>query len=319
MPDANNARVVINIKGGLGNQMFQYAFYRYLLCKGINACLDIDSIFYQNLPNFKYKLDYFNLDKKIACFAECRYLIDLASAYRINILVKKRLWLPIIIKIVRKLLKTAVFSKKTYQVETLEHNAEYFVKHINKESSLYLDGYFQSYRHINEIRQIILNDFTFTKGLTPQISEIAKIMERTNSVSLHVRRGDYLKYKKYNVCSIYYYQAAVEYINSRQADLSYFIFSDDLAYIKTNFTFLKNYCIVDTSKENPSDYYDLFLMSHAKHNIIANSTFSWWGTYLNQNPNKIVLVPEKWQLGDDNQSMINLICPPEWIRIPLTK
>jgi hypothetical protein len=319
MSKISDSKVIINIKGGLGNQMFQYAFYKYLLYDGINVYLDIDSISYQNLSHSKYKLDYFDFEKKIAKFSECKCLNDLASSYQLTLLIRKRLWRPIITKIVRKILKLSVGSQKTYQVETREHNVEYFIKNINKESSLYIDGYFQAYKHIDKIKDVILNDFVFTKLLTPKILEIEEKIKNTNSVSIHIRHGDYLKYKKYNICSIRYYQNAIEYINSVYKNLSYFIFSDDIDYIKEKFTFLENYFIVDNSKEDISDYYDLFLMSCTKHNIIANSTFSWWGAYLNKNQNKLVLVPEKWQIDDDNQSMVNLICPPEWIRVPLTK
>jgi hypothetical protein len=181
-----------------------------------------------------------------------------------------------------------------------------------------MSGWFQSYKYLNSIREIILSDFSFKLDIPESIESVLNAIIDSNSVSLHVRRGDFIDsedgFKMFGViCTHQYYVNAYAYLQTKYSDLCYFIFTNDVKWVKANFVFLKNYNIVDTSKENLSDYYDLFLMTRTKHNIIANSTFSWWGAWLNQNPSKIVIAPEKW-LGD-NSLTTDEICPPEWIRV----
>jgi hypothetical protein len=217
-----------------------------------------------------------------------------------------------------KFVKIPYELKNIHYSETKENRNFYLDGLPFYGKSIYMSGWFQSYKYLNSISGIILSDFSFKFDIPKSIKNILHDIESSNSVSLHVRRCDFIDsedgLKLFGaICTHQYYINAYNYLQLKYSDLRYFIFTDDIEWVKSNITFLENYFIVDTSSENPSDYYDLFLMTRTKHNIIANSTFSWWGAWLNQNPHKIVITPEKW-LGDDSITT-NEICPPEWIRM----
>lgn len=140
------------------------------------------------------------------------------------------------------------------------------------------------------------------------------------SVSLHVRRGDSVSNPKYNkisgnVCTEEYYRKAVAYLIEREADLSFYIFSDDIAWVKEQFDFLQgvNTVFVDHN-HGKNSYIDMWLMSECSHNIVANSTFSWWGAWLNKSPNKLVLAPNRW-FKNNARLEDNHIVPDSWVKI----
>jgi hypothetical protein len=170
------------------------------------------------------------------------------------------------------------------------------------------------------IRETLLDEFRFDQPLVPHVEDVLSNIKAENSVSIHVRRGEYCTLRWWNglgsVCSLQYFKNAVGYFEDNYSNLKYFIFSDDKEYVKDNFRWLKNSVIVDIPDNTMCDYYDLFLMSECRHNIIANSTFSWWAAFLNKNPNKKVVVPfgkfsGDWITADE-------ICPPDWIRVLTT-
>ncbi len=134
-------------------------------------------------------------------------------------------------------------------------------------------------------------------------------IKNSNSVSLHVRRGDYLKIKNINVLDVDYYMKAVDYIKKNVEKPMFYIFSDDLDWCKNNLGFLNNCNYVDLTQ---TEIDDLKLMSFCQHNIIANSSFSWWGAWLNQNPKKIVIAPKEWLINDPGSSNVIL---SDWIKL----
>jgi hypothetical protein len=113
-----------------------------------------------------------------------------------------------------------------------------------------------------------------------------------------------------------YYRNSIQYLSSKYNDLFYYIFSDDIEYIKLNFFFLKNYAIIDNSSLEISDYYDLYLMTQVNHLIISNSTFSWWAAYLNTDPKKTVIAPERYHF-DNSWVQSDDLYPPEWIKLSI--
>ncbi len=141
-------------------------------------------------------------------------------------------------------------------------------------------------------------------------------IESTNAVSLHIRRGDYVKVKETNdfhgVCSIAYYETAIELITNKINDPVFYIFSDDMDWVKKNFNIRQNHVFVDAN-DAATNYEDMRLMSLCKHNIIANSSFSWWGAWLNPSSSKTVIAPKKW-MKDPSIETIDLI-PGNWIRL----
>ena len=138
-----------------------------------------------------------------------------------------------------------------------------------------------------------------------------KQIKESNAVSLHVRRGDYLLHDVHNTDKLEYYTKAMTYLESKVDNPTYFMFSDDIEWVKQNFRSQHKMIFVDFN-DAKTNYEDIKLMSNCKHNIIANSSFSWWSAWLNTNPNKIVTAPQVWFNGDmyDYTDLV----PKSWIR-----
>jgi hypothetical protein len=172
------------------------------------------------------------------------------------------------------------------------------------------------YRPAVLLRDILLKELVFVHQMPKYFNKILNEIENVNSVAIHVRRCDYMTQEYYYdrgyVCSLQYYKNAVEFMETYHAGLKYYIFSDDFDWVLNNFDFLENYFLVDTSIMDKSAYYALFLMSKCKHNIIANSCFSWWGAFLNSNPKKTVVCPTDFR---SLYTMADEVFPPEWIRV----
>lgn len=181
-------------------------------------------------------------------------------------------------------------------------------KQINYQPNILLSGYFQSEKYFIKNRNEILNLFSIDELGEKVIKEKYKDFNFENSCSLHVRRGDYLKYPEIHpTCDLKYYQNCIDNVESKNI----LIFSDDLNWCKKNLYFEnKNLVFI---KDN-TDYIDLWLMSLCKNNIIANSTFSWWGAWLNKNENKKVFTPKVWFGPNANHNTEDLI-PERWEKI----
>ena len=183
---------------------------------------------------------------------------------------------------------------------------------LNLRDNKYLMGNWLSPKYFQDIRNILLGEIVLDKQLPEKTKTILNDIESCNSVSVHIRRGDYVKYPKLGVCSDDYYKEAFEYFKKNITNPTFFVFSDEMDYVRKNLYFPENTHFVSNS--NIKDYEELVLMSKCSHNIIANSSFSWWGAWLNQNPNKIVIAPKIWRA--DGKSIADYV-PKElnWIRI----
>ncbi|MGB4399643.1 MAG: alpha-1,2-fucosyltransferase [Daejeonella sp.] len=182
-------------------------------------------------------------------------------------------------------------------------------------SNVLLEGYWQTEKYFLQIRPILLNEFRwepFTDHLNPIVCES---ISKDNSVGLHVRRGDFIEnaviHNHHGVCDIDYYRRAISHVNANIENPTYYVFSDDIAWAKREFASLSSVKFIDHNKGSES-FRDMQLMSYCKHNIIANSSFSWWGAWLNQNENKVVVAPEKW-FKNLEMSTTDLI-PSRWIK-----
>lgn len=283
--------IIIKIIGGLGNQMFQYSFYKSLQSKGFNVYADLSDFEDYPLHN-GYELGrIFNLT------------VRTPSKFILN------LFKPNQTKWVFRKLKRVLNLKKTYRVEEKEFRFDpSFLSDTNK----YYFGYWQNEGYFHDIADQIKHDFIFPKIVDIENKTILQKITNTQSVSIHVRRGDYLKDPLLgNICNLYYYEEAILNINSKIKDTQFFVFSDDMAWCRQNLK-LENVTYIDLNKGKNS-YIDMQLMSNCKHNIIANSSFSWWGAWLNNNTNKVVIAPGKWVNnldGDDTD-----ICPKNWIKL----
>jgi hypothetical protein len=213
-------------------------------------------------------------------------------------------------KYIDNILRNVSFSEYTLSYPV--HGEPGF--HYNKipifTSDTKLNGYFQSEKYFIDYKNLILNLFSPTKEITLKLMEkYGKILEENNTISIHIRRGDYLGIPDYHpVLDIEYYKKSTEFFDSSD---TYLIFSDDIEWCKLNFDFLKNKIFVDDLE----DFEELHLMSMCNNNIIANSTFSWWGAWLNKNENKKVICPSIWfgpSLSYHNTS--DIYCD-KWIKI----
>jgi hypothetical protein len=285
----NKNMITVKLRGGLGNQMFQYAFGRSLsIKKGENLTLDISSFNNTAIIDTKrkYLLDNFNI----------KPLISETDTFRS---IDRFFW-----KVINN---TGLFLKNDFHV----HHHSFF----NKIPFKKFDSYFQSYKYFEQYQEEIRKDFSLKIELPKKALEILNTIKNTNSVSLHVRRGDYVSNKKnantYGSCSLDYYRNAISTICGKISNPVFFVFSDDIEWVK-------NELIIPTETIYVSQYYfdevaELFLMSQCKNNIIENSSFSWWGAWLNNNKDKIVICPRKWTLIS-NFDTIDLI-PDNWIKL----
>jgi hypothetical protein len=162
--------------------------------------------------------------------------------------------------------------------------------------NVYLKGYWQTEKYFADIRNILLQDFSLKREINPNCQQFIQKITNCNSVSLHIRRGDYAENQNLNrihgLCSLDYYQTSVNYLKKQIKEPHFFLFSDDPEWVKENLAIEDQTTIV--SGNNFADYEDLFLMSLCQHNIIANSSFSWWAAWLNRNSDKIVCTPKQW-------------------------
>ena len=176
-----------------------------------------------------------------------------------------------------------------------EHNYAHSQAKIEKNKNFHLIGHWQSERYFVDIKDIIRNDFRFK--IEEQISKLDLYQEMTqsNSVSLHIRGKDYVKNPYYSQCDVHYYLNAIDKISRDNSSLKFYIFTDDLDHVRENYKELLEFSkIVNVRTPFKSEIVDLLLMSRCQHNIICNSSFSWWGAWLNNNPNKIVISPQRW-------------------------
>ena len=177
-----------------------------------------------------------------------------------------------------------------------------------------ISGYFQSYKYFDNFRDLIINSFEVPDSIKQKLSDKYQHLISDSSVSLHVRRQDYLKFSGYYaILGEEYYLSALEQFDNIS---NIFVFSDDVDWCKENFDFIKDKEIIFV--EGQSDVEDMWLMSQIRNNIIANSTFSWWAAYLNCNEGKKVVRPKKWfgpKRTNNNELETKDLFPKEWIKI----
>jgi len=300
---------IVKIIGGLGNQMFQYAFFLTLDKKNNSTKLDISTFSKYALHQGLELQTVFGieLNKKLALEDEFKSLIDNKRFFK---------WRKLLSKIVQsapnKLLKSTHFIQPNYSIY---YPNVYFMDNV------YLDGYWQSEKYFEKIKDKILEIYQW-KNISNKNLELSNKMEMENSISIHIRRFDKLKnitqliYRLrllilWRVCSKKYYINSISILTKKIDNPKFYIFTDNLSWVKKNIDTQINIEIIDWNRNNNS-HWDMYLMSKCKHNIISMSSFSWWGAWLNQNPEKIVIAPKKWALRFTKD--IDII-PKSWLRI----
>lgn len=282
--------ILVNIMGGLGNQMNQYAMARKLsILLGVDFKLDLATTkYYQKDLMHTYQLNNFNIIENLASQKEISKFIKKGKGlYKLFNQIKRSMGL--------KVDKNIIYKSNCY-IEPLPPAFNQAVLQLPDDS--YLMGYFASFKYFDDIRDIILEDFSLKNPLSEKSAEVLTQIKNSNSVSIHFRRGDFLTNKGIKdivsaTNSDEYYQNAINYSLQNIENPHFYVFSDEIDYLKEN---LKLDYPVTYMDFNPTQrgFEDMYLMSQCKCNILAGiSSFSYWAAYLNNNPNKIVIIPDK--------------------------
>lgn len=293
--------VIVSIMGGLGNQLFQYSFAKYVE-------------------------QQFNIETLLAC--------DMLSAYGNRRLDIEKLGLPFkqvsreqlceglglfnTSPLIRRILANKHFKclrKKTF-ITDAEGLKPDFMELIHKKGNLYFHGYWQKSFFYESVRDSIWNGFNFPNFTTKDEKEWAIRISDSPSVGIHVRRGDYLisrsANKRFGLLSDSYYVTACRYFSKHLDRPEFFIFSDDPNFIAKKFPALIDGPVHVVSTNQKDSWSDMQLMSYCHHNIISNSTYSWWGATLNRNIDKIVIAPNPWYA--DGSTSDGLL-PDTWVTL----
>lgn len=269
--------IIIQVAGGLGNQLQQYALYRKFVRMGKEARLDLSWFDEVKQNNGEAKVTSRNLE--ITCFDRLVYETCTREE-------KEKLTGSdgLLGKLRRKLLPSTIHwfhESKMYHPEILSFE------------DMYLSGYFACEKYYSDILYDLREKIQFPPSVNPLNLEMAQEMRECTSVSVHVRRGDYLNEENKamfgNICTDAYYRKAMEIIKEEVPDAHFYLFSDDVSYVKEKYQG-DEFTVVDFNHGKDS-FYDMWLMSNCKHNICANSTFSFWGARLNGNEGKIMIRP----------------------------
>jgi hypothetical protein len=291
--------VITNIIGGLGNQMFQYAVARSLSIK-LNSPLLLDISGFENYGLHQgFELQrIFNCTSVPVSKAEINKILGWQAPAFIR-------------RVVSRPSLTALRSKSF----VLEPHFNYWAGISHLTGNCYLSGYWQTEKYFSEVAHEIRADFAFKLAMNTKNTELAQQINQVNAVSLHVRRGDYANNAKniatHGLCSLDYYQSAIKHITKQVKQPHFFVFSDDIAWVETNLKIDSPHHFVGHN-HGAESYNDMRLMSLCKHNIIANSSFSWWGAWLNSNVKKNVIAPKHWFANETN---VEDLIPQSWVRI----
>lgn len=290
--------VKVRFSGGLGNQLYQFAFMRYLQKLGFQAVPDFSEFtyyaFHQGLElnkvlHTKYEQEIYQVEK------------SREQWYRI-FNDKLGFWLRF---------KHLMFVNKHFDHLVLENPSLFYksedIPHLKR---LILKGHWQQLGYVEAVKEELLSQVNFDLLTSNQDMVIVEQIKNTDSVSVHVRRGDYLKESQYQVIKGFgFYEKAIAEIKKSCPDATFYVFSDDIAWVKSQ---MKEKKVVYVDGNTGADSFkDMLLMSLCKHNIIANSTFSWWGAFLNTHPDKKVICPSDWMVGEKAEGRV----PQDWIQI----
>ena len=278
---------------GFGNQMFSYALYKALIKRYPRKKIKIDTSYFDQKLDVAHEKLMLNVIFPNVQYCQCTHL--------------ELRYLQVMTNI-----KKQIREKKEYSKGVVDW------KYILGKSDKILSGPYISDKYFDGIECELHNDFKFNFDTDYQLFKLKDEIIRENSVSIHIRRGDYLD-PKYNgrytgICSREYYEKSIKYICNNIEDPVFYVFSDDVQWVKNNIIIPNAKYIEKDLFKTYQDWYDMALMSVCKHNIIANSTFSWWGAWLNPNMDKTVIVPSRWFQHSEAPD----IYPTGWIKVPVS-
>lgn len=282
----SSAMIICRLHGRLGNQMFQYAAARAMSARlSVSVALDPREALAKGEGVLTRVFD-----------------LPLSDSPRLP---PARKNLPAYL-----LWRWLGLSPRFRREQRLGYNAEI----ENWTAPCYLHGYWQSERYFAQQADLIRADFTFPDFTNSQNADMAARIVETNAIALHVRRGDYLALGQHAVCDEAYYLAALDIVREGIKNPTVYVFSDDPDWAKSNLPLPCEKVVVDFNGPE-TDFEDMRLMSLCQHNVIGNSSFSWWAAWLNANPNKRVAGPDRW-FGDSTLSNPDIL-PVGWLRVPV--
>ncbi len=296
--------IIVRLAGGLGNQLFQYAFAR-----GVSSRMKTDfkldtTPFDTYYIHHKYSLDNFNIKQSFAKDSDFFGFVWMR---------KHNKFFEVFYRHLRLKSKLMPF----YRTEKQFH----FDPSVFTKNNTYFDGAWVTEKYFKEIRSELLEELTINKPLSDYSQNIFKEIQEFTAISIHVRRADYVTGSTFasapiihGTCSMDYYKTEIDYITKHEKNPHFFIFSDDYDWSVENFKSL-SYPVTCIKNGADKNYEDIFLMSNCKHNIIANSTFSWWGAWLNKSDEKIVIAPKKWFNTQKATTSTEDVIPDTWIKL----
>ena len=291
------------LRGGLGNQMFQYAAGLALVERNkdeliLDATFLLDRWPRRNFTYRNYALDVFDLKPRFTLLSRAARALPLPGVW---------MGLDLLTIGIRNAIGTGKFVG--------EKSLKFDPAILENKGNVTLFGFWQDERYFREVERDVRGAFVFKDELNGEAAEIAKEMGEWDSISVHVRRGDYVKTavvaKQMGGTDIDYYARAVELITKKAGRPKIFVFSDDVEWCRENLKFSQPVAFVPAEIGGRSGSTHMQLMSLSKHNVITNSTFSWWAAWLNRNPEKMVVAPKKW-FADGTYAEI---VPEAWTKI----
>ena len=284
--------VIIRVQGGLGNQLYQYAFGQYIANK-FNLKVKYDT---------QLKNDTQNFTNRALTISELGLSLPIATSDEVKNITK----IPKNIGFYR--IKRKIFQKFPYlsSCYAVQNSNPHLITFELSNDVVYYDGYWQSNQIVEEVLPFI-KEIIGCKRF-----QLGYDVDYVNAVSIHVRRGDYVNIKRnsniFSVLELDYFNKAIKYLKNFHKDLCFYIFSDDIAWAKENFKG-ENFIFIEGGK--PID--DFLKMSNCKYNIISNSTFSAWAAYLNNFEDKIVIYPSKWYKNKNLNQNLSKVVLKEWV------
>ena len=287
--------IVVRLCGGLGNQLFQYAAGRRL-AHARRAGLVLDLGWYAHTPSSDtprtYELEHYPIQARPSTPGEALW-----CSLHHGRLLRHLPWLP---------RRWRQYREKNFGFDPLA---------LDLPNNVYMDGYWQSYRYFEDITDLIRTELTPVVPFGPQDEQLAAMIAEGDAVSVHVRRGDYVSHHvatgNHGVCSLDYYKAAVVRVLQQVSRPHFFVFSDDPVWTRQNLSLPGPTTFVEHNG-SANAFQDLRLMSLCDHHITANSSFSWWGAWLNRRPDKMVVTPRQW-FADQRDT--GALIPFNWIRL----
>jgi hypothetical protein len=292
--------VMVRLMGGLGNQLFQYAAGRRLsIWHGAEMKLDISS--FQSDPNRSYSLGCFRINAEIATPKEISRFTRSPGNRMLRVAC-------------RAFEKCRPYYRRHVMIEP---GVGYDANIFRTRRDVYLAGYWQSEKYFKGIEELIRNECALTQSLSDDTRHTLDRIASVPSVSVHIRRGDYVTVQttnRFHGClEKAFYTACMDRMRRIVSEAHFFIFSDDSPWAVKHFGDDPDVTVVTHNTTSDRCHEDLFLMAHCEHSIISNSTFSWWGAWLNRNPSKIIMAPEQWCLDPRGQN--EDLIPETWERV----